>query len=108
MSDNYAIFDTGGNQVRATAGDTIRVQKLDGKVGGKVTFAKVLLLSEGGKIQVGLPYVTGAKVEAQITDIGLGKKVLVARFKRRKKIRRLRGHRQAYTEIKIVKVQHGA
>ena len=107
MSDTYAIIEAGGHQVRVSAGDTVRVHKIEGKVGGKVTYSKVLLLAQGGKIQVGLPYVAGARVEAQITDAGLGKKVLVAKFKRRKKIRRLRGHRQAFTEIKIIKVAAG-
>jgi large subunit ribosomal protein L21 len=101
----YAIFKAAGQQFRAGEGDTIRVPKLDGEPGAKVTFDEVLLSADGDKIKPGQPTVTGAKVVGEIVRHGKGEKVVVFKFKRRKNYRRKTGHRQQFTEIKIKSVK---
>jgi large subunit ribosomal protein L21 len=100
----YAIFKAAGQQVRAENGATVRVPKLPGDPGTKVTFDEVLLTSAGDKVQTGQPTVKGAKVEGEIVRHGRDRKILVFRFKRRKGYRKKTGHRQDFTEIKITNV----
>ncbi len=99
----YAVFKTGGKQYRVEKGDKLRVEKLPGNVGDAVTFDQVLLLG-GEALKLGKPMVGGAKVEAKITGQGLGKKLVVFKFRRRKNYRRKNGHRQPYTALEIVNI----
>ncbi len=99
----YAVFKTGGKQYRVAAGDQVRVEKLPGNVGDAVTFDQVLLVG-GGAVKVGQPLVSGAKVEAKIASQGLGKKLIVFKFRRRKNYRRKNGHRQPFTALQIVNI----
>lgn len=96
----YAIIRTGGKQYRVSEGDTIRVEKLPGEVGGEVELSDVLMVG-GEKPLVGKPLVKGATVKAEIVAQDRAKKIVVFKFKRRKKYRRKAGHRQPYTELKI-------
>lgn len=100
----YAVIATGGKQYRVSEGDLIRVEKLDGGEGDKVVFEDVLMLGGGEKAKIGTPTVAKAKVEAQITAQGRARKIIVFKFKRRKKYRRKQGHRQPYTELRITKI----
>ncbi|MGD0524912.1 MAG: 50S ribosomal protein L21 [Polyangiaceae bacterium] len=99
----YAVFKTGGKQYRVAAGDQVRVEKLPGNVGDAVTFDQVLLVG-GDAVKVGQPLVSGAKVEAKIASQGLGKKLIVFKFRRRKNYRRKNGHRQPFTALQIVNI----
>jgi large subunit ribosomal protein L21 len=99
----YAVFKTGGKQYRVEKGDRLRVEKLAGGVGDAVTFDEVLLLSADA-IKLGKPLVGGAKVEAKIVDQGLGAKIIVFKFRRRKNYRRKRGHRQPFTALEITNI----
>ena len=101
----YAIIASGGKQYRVSQGDSVRVEKLDGEVGAKVVFDQVLMVGEGDAVKVGQPNVAGAKVEAEITDQNRAKKVVVFKFKQRKKYRRKQGHRQPYTELKVTEIK---
>lgn len=105
-SFNQAIVRTGGKQYRVEPGGVLRVEKLDGDVGGKVEFGEVLLLGSGAEAQIGKPLVEGAKVTGTITAQGRGPKLIVYKFRRRKNYRRKQGHRQAYTEIKIDEISN--
>jgi large subunit ribosomal protein L21 len=102
----YAVFKTGGKQYRVGAGDKLRVEQLAGSVGESVTFDEVLLVhgTEDGTIKLGRPLVGGAKVEARIVEQGLGEKVTIFKFRRRKNYRRKRGHRQPYTALEITNI----
>ncbi|MEX1364822.1 MAG: 50S ribosomal protein L21 [Nannocystaceae bacterium] len=100
-SFDQAIVRTGGKQYRVEPGAVLRVEKLDGDVGGTVELDEVLLLGKGAQAQVGKPLIDGAKVTGTITAQDRGPKVIVYKFQRRKNHRRKQGHRQAYTEIKI-------
>jgi large subunit ribosomal protein L21 len=99
----YAVFKTGGKQYRAAQGDTLRVEKLPGNVGDTITFDQVLLLG-GDTVKLGKPLVGGARVEAKIVGQGLGKKLVVFKFRRRKNYRRKTGHRQPFTAVQITGV----
>jgi large subunit ribosomal protein L21 len=99
----YAVFKTGGKQYRVETGDTLRVEKLPGNVGDAVTFDEVLLLA-GEKLALGKPLVGGAKVEAKIVGQGLGRKLVIFKFRRRKNYRRKTGHRQPFTALEITSI----
>ncbi len=99
----YAVFKTGGKQYRVEQGDRLRVEKLPGSVGDAITFDEVLLVG-GDPIKLGKPVVSGAKVEAKIVDQGLGPKIIVFKFRRRKNYRRKRGHRQPFTALEITSI----
>jgi large subunit ribosomal protein L21 len=96
----YAVIKTGGKQYRVVEGQKLRVEKLTGSAGDKVTFGEVLLVG-GDSPKVGRPLVAGASVAAEITAQDRGKKIVVFKFRRRKNYRRKNGHRQPYTELKI-------
>lgn len=97
----YAIIETGGKQYRVTEGDVICVEKLAANAGETVELDKVLVLGEGEDLQVGTPYVEGAKVFGEVVENGKGKKVVVFKYKSKKDYRKKQGHRQPYTMIKI-------
>ena len=103
----YAIFQAGGQQFRAEAGDRVKIPLMEGDPGAKVTFDDVLLTADGDKVKTGQPMVKGAKVVGEIVEHGKADKIYVFRFKRRKNYRRKTGHRQQYTEIKITDLNLG-
>jgi large subunit ribosomal protein L21 len=97
----YAVVRTGGRQVRVEPGKTVRVEKLAGEVGSHVELPEVLLVGGEGETRIGKPLVSGARVRATITAQARAPKVVVYKLKRRKNYRRKRGHRQAYTELRV-------
>ena len=97
----YAVVKTGGKQVRVTPGQAVRVEKLPGEVGDRVTFDEVLLVGGDADAKVGTPLVEGAKVTGKITAQGRHPKITVFKLKRRKNYRRKQGHRQHYTEVTV-------
>ncbi len=101
----YAVVVSGGKQHRVRQGDLVRVEKIDGEVGAKVTLDRVLMIGGEGGAKIGTPLVAGAKVSAEIVRQGLAKKVLVFHKKRRKRFRKLRGHRQPFTHLKITAIE---
>ena len=98
---------TGGKQYIVREGDVLTLEKLEGKEGDTLTFSEVLLLSDeaAGKMTLGAPLVSGARVQATITWQGKGDKVLVVKYKPKVHYRRKRGHRQLHTKVKIEKIQ---
>ena len=99
----YAVIKTGGKQYRVSEGDVLRVEKLDVD-GDTVVFDQVLLVSGESGIEVGTPVLEGQTVTAKVMEQGRGKKVHIVKFRRRKHYMRRRGHRQAYTEVKITAI----
>jgi large subunit ribosomal protein L21 len=99
----YAVIKTGGKQYKVEKGDKLRVEKLAGSVGDAVTFDQVLMVG-GEALKLGKPLLPGAKVEAKIVDQGLGKKLIVFKFRRRKNYRRKNGHRQPFTALEITNI----
>ena len=101
----YAIIEACGKQYKVTEGDVVFFEKLDAEEGKKVTFDKVILVSDDGKVQVGNPYVKGIKVEGKVVSHGKGKKILVFKYKAKKNYRRTQGHRQPYTKVEITNIK---
>jgi large subunit ribosomal protein L21 len=101
----YAVIKTGGKQYKVEKGSTLRVEKLDGDTGAKLTFEEVLLVADGDNVQIGAPMLSGAKVSAEIVAQEKGEKLIVFKFRRRKAYRRKNGHRQQYTAIKVTDIQ---
>ncbi len=97
----YAVVATGGKQYKVKEGDILKIEKIDGEVGAQVDFDQVLLCSDGDQVQVGQPTVQGAVVRGHIVAQGKDRKVIVFKYKRRKRYRRKNGHRQAFTAVKI-------
>ena len=100
----YAVIQTGGKQYRVAAGETLRVEKLAASAGDKLTFEALLVADDGGNVTVGRPLVAGMKVEAEVIEQGLGKKIIIFKYKRRKSYRRKQGHRQPFTALKITSI----
>jgi large subunit ribosomal protein L21 len=101
----YAVVVTGGKQYKVEEGDTLRVEKLKGDVGAEVAFDRVLLFSDGESVKIGQPVLDGASVHGHIVEQNKAKKVLVFKYKRRKRYRRKQGHRQLFTAVKIDKIE---
>ena len=99
----YAIIATGGKQYTVKEGDVINVEKLDVNAGETVTFDQVLFVNNG-EAKVGDPTVAGASVTASVVDEVKGKKVVVYRFKPKTGYHKKNGHRQAYSAVKIEKI----
>ena len=104
----YAIIESCGRQYKVAEGDVVFFEKLDVEEGKKVTFDKVVLVSEDKKVEVGAPYVKGVKVEGKVVANGKGKKIIVYKYKAKKNYRRTQGHRQPYTKVEITKIKIAA
>lgn len=98
----YAIFKAQGKQFRAVEDAVLRIPSLEAEPGDTVKFDDVLLAEQDGDVHVGAPCVTGASVAAEVVSHGRGDKIIVYKMKRRKGYRRKQGHRQGYTEIRIL------
>ena len=97
----YAVIKTGGKQYKVEEGTILQVEKLEQNEGDTVEFNDVLMYSDGENVTLGSPVVENAVVKAHIVKQAKDKKVIVFKYKRRKGYRRMRGHRQHFTEIKI-------
>lgn len=97
----YAIIETGGKQLKVEQGQVIKVEKLPVQIGDTVSFDKVLLVSGADGVKVGQPTLDGAVVTGTVLAQGKGPKVVSFRYKRRKRVRVKRGHRQPFTSVKI-------
>ena len=101
----YAVIEACGKQYKVEEKDVVFFEKLDAEEGKKVTFDKVILVSDDGKIQVGNPYVKGVKVEGKVVAHGKGKKIIVFKMKPKKNERKKQGHRQPYTKVEITSIK---
>jgi large subunit ribosomal protein L21 len=104
---SYAIIKTGGKQFRAEPGKTLRVPTMLGDAGTKIEFNEVLLGSDGKSVKAGVPILKGAMVTGEIVKHGLGEKIVVFKFRRRKNYAKKQGHRQGFTEIRINDIKLG-
>lgn len=96
----YAIIETGGKQYRVEEGSKFVVEKLAAQAGSEITLDKVLMIG-GADCKVGAPYLAGAAVTAEVLDQGRGPKIMVFKRWRRNDSRKLRGHRQDYTTLRV-------
>ena len=102
----YAVVETGGRQVRVKEGDTVRVERLAAAPGDQVTLDRVLLVGNGAT-EIGTPVVAGALVRARVLRQGRGRKIRVMKYRAKARYRRRLGHRQAFTELRIEKIELG-
>ena len=100
-----AIIKTGGKQYLVKPGDKIKVEKIDKKEGEAFVFSDVLLVEKNRKLEIGNPIVKDAKVEAKVLSHGRGDKIIVFKYKPKKRYSRKIGHRQLYTEIEITGIK---
>jgi len=97
----YAVVNTGGKQYKVQQGEVLRVEKIPGDVGSPVTFDRVLMFSDGENVSVGQPVLENVAVEGHIVEQGKAKKIIVFKYKKRKRYRRKQGHRQEFTAVQI-------
>lgn len=104
----FAVIKTGGKQYKVAKDDVLEVELLDGGEAGKsVQLKDVLMLSDGGTVEIGAPLLKGASVTAEVVKQTRGPKVIIFKKRRRKNYRRKKGHRQDLTMIKITSIQRG-
>jgi large subunit ribosomal protein L21 len=101
----YAVINSGGKQYRVEQGNTVRLERLPGDVGSPVSFDRVLLFSDGQNVKIGQPLVEGVMVRGRIVEQDKARKIIVFKYKRRKRYRRKQGHRQYYTAVKIDSIE---
>lgn len=104
----YAIVEAGGRQWRVQPGTQLVLNRLAGKVGSQQTLDRVLLASDGAAVQVGQPYVAGAKVVCEVLEHAKGPKTISYKFRRRENYRRTRGHRQPVTRLLVKAIETGS
>ena len=97
----YAVVNSGGKQYKVQQGQVLRVEKIPGDVGNPVTFERVLMFSDGENVSIGQPVLEDVAVEGHIVEQGKAKKIIVFKYKRRKRYRRKNGHRQEFTAVII-------
>lgn len=100
----FAIVQCGGKQYRVAQDDVISVEKLNNAVGDKVTL-NVMLISDNGSVVAGNPFVNGAVCEAEVVAHGKGDKIVVFKYKPKKNERKKQGHRQPFTQLKILSIK---
>lgn len=100
----FAIVQTGGKQYKVAVGDKVVVEKLDVEAGKAVKLEEVLLVSDDGKTEVGMPFVAGAAVQAKVLAHGRGEKIEVFKMKAKKRYQVKQGHRQDETTLEITKI----
>lgn len=101
----FAVIKTGGKQYLVQPGDKINVEKLDTEEGKEINFSEVLLLEKNKKIEIGAPMVKGAKVVAKVLSHGKGEKLIIFKYKPKKRYKRKIGHRQQFTEVEIISLE---
>ena len=99
-----AVIKTGGKQYIVTPEQRLKIEKLKEEPGKEVVFDQVLLVQKGEKTEIGFPLVKGAKVKAKVLAQGKGKKITIIKFKPKVRYRKKMGHRQPYTEVKILTI----
>lgn len=106
MLSSYAIFSFGGKQYQAVEGKTLAVEKIEKNPGETVVFEQVLLVKQNeGEVHIGKPLVANAKINAEIVSQTKGPKLIVFKFKKRKRLRVKNGHRQPLTVVRFTSIQ---
>ncbi len=100
-----AVIKTGGKQYLVSPGQKIKIEKLEKKEGSEVSFSDVLLLEKNKKVEIGAPKVSGAKVTGKVLGQGKGDKVIIFKYRAKKRYKVKKGHRQPYTEVEITGIE---
>ena len=102
-----AVIKTGGKQYLVSPGDKIKIEKLDIEEGKETTFKEVLILEKNRKLEIGTPLVKGVEVVGKVLKQGKAKKVIIFKYKSKKRSKVKKGHRQPFTEVEITKIETG-
>ncbi|MFA6273895.1 MAG: 50S ribosomal protein L21 [Candidatus Paceibacterota bacterium] len=107
IKDEFAVIQTGGKQYKVSKDSVVSIEKIKGEYakGDKLVFDKVLLVDDGKDTTIGTPYITGAKVNAEIVEIGRTRKVLVVKYKQKSRYLKRNGHRQPFFKVKIISIK---
>lgn len=99
----FAVIKTGGKQYKVQKGDKIKVEKLDGNENAKIVFGDILLIADDGDktVKLGAPFIKDAKIEGRVLKQARAKKVIVFKYKPKKRYKKKAGHRQPFTEVEI-------
>lgn len=100
----FAVIKTGGKQYLVSPADKIKVEKLDKEAGKEISFDQVLLVEKGKSLKIGTPLVKGVKVKAKVLKQDKAKKVIVFKYRPKKRYQKKKGHRQPFTEVEILKI----
>jgi len=109
--EEFAVIFTGGKQYKVSEGGMLSIEKITGnnnieyKKGDKLSFDKVLLVDDGKDTTIGTPYIKGAKVDAEIVEIGRARKVMVVKYKQKSRYLKRNGHRQPFFKVKITSIK---
>ncbi len=101
----YAVVASGGKQYKVREGEILRVEKIPGEIGADVSFDKILMFSDGENVKIGRPVIEDVVVNGHIVSQGKAKKIIVFKYKRRKRYRKKQGHRQQFTAVQIDNIQ---
>ncbi|MCX6757969.1 MAG: 50S ribosomal protein L21 [Candidatus Nomurabacteria bacterium] len=105
--DEFAVIFTGGKQYKVAVGEVVSIEKIKGEYikGDKLSFDKVLLVDNGKDTTIGMPFIEGAKVDAEIVEIGRARKVMVIKYKQKSRYLKRNGHRQPFFKVKITSIK---
>lgn len=100
-----AVIKTGGKQYLVSPGQKLKIEKIDAQEGADFVFEEVLLKENDGEVEIGKPFLKGAKVTAKVLKQGRGKKIIIFKYKSKKRYQKKQGHRQSFTEVEIGKIE---
>jgi len=103
----FAVIETGGKQYLVKTGDVLKIEKLEAEVGNTITFDKVLMVAkdDGSDVKIGTPYIDGATISATVEEQGRSRKLRVTKYKRKIRYKKIFGHRQHFTKVKVGEVK---
>lgn len=99
---DFAVVEIGGKQYKVAAGQKLKTEKIDAETGANLSLDKVLLISSGDNVEIGTPYVEGAKINAKVLRQGKNDKIIVFKYHSKTRYRKKKGHRQPFTELEII------
>lgn len=99
----YAVIATGGKQYRVTEGQSLKIEMLDAKIGDKIELPALMAFKDK-KLVIGTPHIDNHKVQLEVINHGRGKKIKILKMRRRKHYRKQMGHRQYFTEVKVIAI----
>ncbi|WP_422667301.1 50S ribosomal protein L21 [Buchnera aphidicola] len=102
----YAVFLSGGKQYRVIKNQTVRLEKINTPIGTEIKFNKILLIKDENDITIGNPFISGGIIQAYIKKHGKSKKIKIVKFNRRKHYKKQQGHRQSFTDVKIIDINN--
>ena len=102
----FAVIKTGGKQYLVCSGEKIKIEKVEAEPGKEIVFDQVLLIEGNNKLEIGAPLINDAKVTAKVLNQSKGDKIIIFKYKPKKRYKKKTGHRQSHTEVEILKIEN--